>query len=195
MEGVCRAPRPGRGPYKRLIRVRATDGMGRGSANPEISSPGVVGLSTLRIRARTKWTVFLVYILTVSLGYGGLSVCVAAHGELGAGYSYCCRYWCGADSPSSERTHFDRCAPSSSGWEQGSEDTHSCRDYSFFVIPRGRGAGVQHGSALKAVDGPCLAERPAPSLVHEVACTTHPPWLYQPFHPIIHDPLSVILLL
>jgi hypothetical protein len=152
-------------------------------------------LTTLRVRARTKWTLLLVYLLTASLGYGGLSVCVAAHGDFGAGYSYCCRYWCNVDSRSPESVHFDHCAPSSSGLEQESEDTHSCRDYSFFVIPRGRGSDVQHGSPMKALEGLCLAERLAPSPVHEVAGATPPPWIYQIFHPMIHDPLSVILLL
>jgi hypothetical protein len=152
-------------------------------------------LTTLRVRARTKWTAVLVYLLTASLGYGGLSVCVAAHGDLGVGYSYCCRYWCDLDSPSQQGAHFDRCAPSPSGLAQDSEDTSSCRDYSVFVIPRGRASAVRHGSAMKALDGFSVAERPAHSLGHEVAVATPPPWLPQTFHPSIHDPLSVILLL
>ncbi|MEJ2717855.1 MAG: hypothetical protein P8182_12055 [Deltaproteobacteria bacterium] len=148
-----------------------------------------------KVRPRTKWTALLIYLLAASLGYGGLSICVAAHGDFGAGYSYCCRYWCAVDSRSPGSAHFDHCGSASSGLEQGSDDGSSCRDYSFFVIPRERASQVQQGSATKAPEGLLLAERLAPSLAHVPARAPSPRRLYQLFDPVMDAPSSVVLLL
>ena len=149
----------------------------------------------LRLRARTKWVALLVYLLTASLGYGGLSLCVAADGDFGEGYEYCCRYWCDAAPPLPEGAHFVGCASSPAGLDAGSGDIYSCRDYSLLVLPRGRNLEVRHASSMKSFDGLPPAERVVNGLRHEAAYAAPLPWLDQIFHPITHEPLSVILLL
>ena len=155
---------------------------------------GVVALITLRLRARTKWTALLVYLLTASLGYGGLSLCIAADGDFGEGYDYCCRYWCDAGPLVPERAHSYRCAPSSAGLERGNGEVYPCRDYAVLALPRERDSEVRRSSPMQTVDG-LPADPVGPALLHETARTAQRPRLHQIFHSIIYDPLSVILLL